>query len=496
MDSKGLNRGEHMVTVDHSSRRDGVFHIARALVKEESDLFANAGQQLDEIYSEQLVCRDDEIPLGPGEKYAVEETFEFLRFKRLAFAVQCFMYPQNHEYDNHLDFEGNAPIEERKQSARRAILVMLAAADPEKGQVVTKSMGVLANTPYEIESDGDFPEFGGSSWIAWAEEGWDEQNEPSPRVLKRLKHAIDVVRHGSVKAARQSRIPTGDGRPCDERGLNRFDEAERSIRDVQRSVQHFFYALDQWRKEWHYRHDQSRREDLDFILIDNRTWWAKWSGVMLRARQAVELIDLQELSNAKQKAFDALAVINDQYQEPVFYSDHEEPGDHIFRAAMNRGQDELIEDRKTRLNQAFKDLEPLCSGCRLYIDQPPKGDQRTDVPHPDSEQQIEAKPKSKRRSEQERRQDDIMIATFLADHPEATRNDLVSHTGLSAGTISKSPAWKRFKLIQKNARKEARPEECENFDSFADPDSAEIRSSDGGRASAMNKIKASNARRN
>ena len=350
--------------------RDGVFHIARALVREESDLFANAGQQLDEIYSEQLVCRDDEIPLGPGEKYAVEETFEFQRFKRLAFAVQCFMYPQNHVYDNHLDFEGNAPVEERKQSARRAILVMLAAADPDKEQVVTNEMGVLANTPYEIEVDGDLPEFGGSSWIAWAEDGWDEKNEPSPRVLKRLRHAIDVVRHGSVKSARQSRIPTGDGRPCNEPGLNRFDEAERAIRDVQRFVKHFFYAVDQWRKEWHYRHDQSIREDLDFIRIDNRIWWAKWSGVMLRARQAVQLIDLQELTIAKQKAFDALAAINDQYQEPVFYSDHEEPGDHIFRAAINRGQDELIEDRKTRLIQAFKDLEPLCSGCRLYINQP------------------------------------------------------------------------------------------------------------------------------
>ncbi|MGJ8635580.1 MAG: hypothetical protein ACSHX5_01860 [Phycisphaerales bacterium] len=480
----------------HSSDRDDVFQIARSLVREEWDLFVRAGQQIDEIYCEELVGRDDEIPLGPCERYAAEETFEFLRFKRLATAVQCFRYPQNHEFDNHLDFESNAPVEERKQSARRAILVMLAAADPEKGQVITDEMGVLANTPYEIEGDGELPEFGGSSWIPWAEDGWDEQNEPSPSVLKRLRNAIDVVRYGSVQAARQSRIPTGDGRPCDEPGLNRFDEAERSVRDVMRFVQHFVYCLDQHWKDWRYRYEEATRIELDAIRLENRNWWAKWSGVLMRAREAIRVIDLPEIAGAKQAAFDALTIIHDEYQEPVFYSDHEQPGDHILRAAMNRGQDQVIADRRARLNQAFKDLEPLCRGCRLYIDQPPKGDQTADLPDPDSEQQIEAKPKSKRRSEQERRQDDLAIAQYLADHPEATRNDLVSHTGLSAGTISQSPAWKRFKLIQKNARKEARPEECESFDSFADPDSAQIRSSDGGRASSMNKIKASNARRN
>ncbi len=362
-------KGVPMVSAAHSSNRDDVFHIARALVKKEWDLFVLAGEQIDEIYSEELVRRDDEIPLSPGERYAVEETFEFLRFKRLATAVQCFRYPQNHVYDNHLDFEGNAPDDERKQSARRAILVMLSAADPEKFQVITDEIGVLASTPYEIEGGGKLPDFGGSSWIAWAEDGWDEQNEPSPRVLKRLRHAIDVVRHGSVQAARQNRIPTGDGRPCDEPGLNRFDEAERSVRDVMRYVQHFHYCLDHYRKDWHYRFEEATRKELDSMRLNNRDWWSKWSGVMHRAREAVRAIDLAELSGAKQKAFDALTVINDEYQVPVFYSDHEEPGDHIFRAAMNRGQDELIEDRKTRLNQAFRDLEPLCSGCRLYLNQ-------------------------------------------------------------------------------------------------------------------------------
>ncbi len=72
-------------------------------------------------------------------------------------------------------------------------------------------------------------------------------------------------------------------------------------------------------------------------------------------------------------------------KKPVFYSDHEQPGDHILRAAMNRGQDQVIADRRARLNQAFKDLEPLCRGCRLYIDQPPKGDQTADLPDPESE---------------------------------------------------------------------------------------------------------------
>ena len=359
-----------MVSAAHSFERDGVFQIARSLVQKEWEHFIRAGQQIDEIYSEDLVCSDDEFPLGPGEEYAVEETFEFLRFKRLATAVQCFRFPQNHKYDNHFDFESNAPVDERKQSARRGILVMLAAADPEKDQVFTDELGVLANTPYEMESEGELPEFGGSEWISWGEDGWDEQNEPSPRVLKRLRHAIDVVHHGSVQAARLSRIPTGDGRPCDEPGVNRFDEAERSVRDVRRFVQHFVYCLDQYRTDWHYRYEEAIRKELSAIRIENRRWWAKWSGVMMRAREAIRAIDLPELAGAKQAAFDALTIIHDEYQEPVFYSDHEEPGDHIFRAAMNRGQDEVITDRRARLNHAFNDLEPLCRGCRMYIDQP------------------------------------------------------------------------------------------------------------------------------
>ncbi len=359
-----------MVDGRHASNRIDVFHAARALVNEEPALFVIAGQQIDEMYSEESVRVDDEIPLGPGERYAVEETFEYLRLKRLTSAVHCFMYPQRHVYDNHLDFEGNDPVEKRKQSARRAILVMLAAADPDKQQAVTREMGVLANIPYEFEGDEDLPEFGGSSWISWSEEGWHEHNEPSPRVLKRLRDAIDIARHGSVQAARMSRIPSGDGRPCDEPGLNRFDETERALRDVMRYVQHFHYCVDQHRRDWHYRYDEAIRKELDAMRHDNREWWARWSGVMLRAREAIRTIDLPELADAKQAAFNGLTVIHDLYHEPVMYVDHEVPGDHIFRAAMSRGQDEVIADGKTRLNRAFEGLEQLCRGCRLYIDQP------------------------------------------------------------------------------------------------------------------------------
>ena len=486
-----------MVSATYSSRRDDVLNTARELVREERELFVLAGQQIDGIYSEEFVRNDDEIPLGPGERYAVEGTFEFLRFKRLAQAVHCFMYPQNHVHDNHLDFEGNAPAEERKQSARRAILVILAAADPEKERVVTKEMGELANIPYEIEGDGDLPEFGGSSWISWGEDGWDEQNEPSPRVLKRLRDAIDIARHGSIQAARRSRVPTGDGRPCDEPGLNRFDEAERSLRDVMRYVQHFHYCVDKHRREWHYRYDEATRKELDAMRLDNREWWAKWSGVMFRAREAVKTIDLPELGDAKQAAFNALSVIHDQYHEPVFYSDHEVPGDHIFRAAMSRGQDEVIADRKTRVNQAFKDLEPLCRGCRLYIDHSPESDPSVPSTAPIVEQ-IEAKPKkrNKRRSKSEKLQDEVKIASYLIENPDAIRDDLVTFTGLSGGTISESSAWKAHKELQKSVRREARPAQYENFDSLADPESANTRSSDGGRATDLSKIKASNARRN
>ncbi len=373
-----------MVTGKHGARRDEVCSAARALVQEELELFEAAGQQLDAIYSEEMVREDDDFPLGPGERYAAKETPESVRLKRLGVAAKCFRFPESHPYDNHFDFEGIGPIEDRKQAARMGILVMLAAGDPDKGGVITPAMGVLANTPFEIKGKDRLPGIGGSQWLSWNETGWDDYNEPSPRVLKRLREAIDIVRHGSLDAARKSRIPSGDGRPCDQPGLNKYDEADRALRDVKRYVGHFRSSIEQWRIEWPYRFVDERRQELDEIKLLNRPWWQTWSDVLKRAREAVRALELQELTDLKQQALDGLMVIADIYSEPLFYLDHEEPGDHIYRAAHQWGGDQAETDIVSRLSEAINDVEATCRGCRFFLDSPDEPTQHSVSEHASS----------------------------------------------------------------------------------------------------------------
>lgn len=361
-----------MISPSHASQRDELVHHARELVKEDQLQFTLAGQSLDAKFSEETVRIDDPDPLGPGETYAVQETPEQVLFMRLGAALDCLRYPDQHRYDNHLDFQANASIEDRRMRARMAVLVLLAAIDPNKGEVIDSSMGEIASIPFELweyKNNEEQPSFGGSEWINWSEPGWDHPNEPSPGVLKVFGHAIDVAKHGSIEAARKSRIPSGDGRPCDHDGKNWADECERSLRDVSRFVCHFHYCVTHYRNEWPFRFEEDTRKELLEIKLDNRTWWKKWAGVITRARNAITSVDRPELASAKQRAFEALCVIADAYQEPLMYLDDEQAGDHLFRRAQEwRAGDEDTKRLQT-LSKALDDLEPLRKGCGLYLDE-------------------------------------------------------------------------------------------------------------------------------
>lgn len=482
-----------MVSSVEASQRDEVLRQARQLVGEDPVRFNQAGARLDACYSEQYVLDQQPEETGFDAVSVVEMTPERMRFMRLAAAVHCFRLPDQHRNNNHLDYERSGKLDDRLLAARMAVLVMLAAADPDKDEVVTEHTGYLASIPYEITRGHAGEEqlvFGGSCWIPWAEDGWEEPNEPSPRLLERLERAIEFLRQEPSGTDRQSRVPSGDGRPCDQAGVNRFDEAERSLRDVQRYVGHFYSCVNHWRAEWHYRYEDSTRQELNEIKIDNRVWWAKWSGVRTRAIEAIRAIDRPELAQAKQKAFDALAIIAEQYQEPLLYLDDESPGDHLLREARRSVVDEHLAERRGQLAQALDDLQPLMRGCLLCIEEPEP------VTAPQAPEQVEAKPRKGKRTESQRRRDEAKLAIFLSEHPNALREDAAAYIGVSEGTISNTAAWKRCKREQDQARRESRPEQFEDFDSLADPESAKIRNSEGARAPAMNKIKASNARRN
>ena len=372
-----------MVSPTHALRRDELVRRARELVKEDQLQFTLAGQSLDAKYSEETVRIDDPDPLGPGETYAVQETPEQVLFMRLGAALDCLRHPDQHRYDNHLDFQANASVEDRRMRARMAVLVLLAAIDPNKGEVIDSTMGEIASIPFELweyKNSEEQPSFGGSEWIRWDELGWNHPNEPSPGVLKVFQHAIDVAKHGSIEAARKSRIPSGDGRPCDETGQNKYDEAVRALWDLGRYVCHFHYCVTHYRKEWPFRFEEETRKELLEIKLDNRTWWAKWAGVITRVRNAITSVDRPELASAKQRAFEALCVIADAYQEPLMYLDDEQGGDHLFRRAQEWRAGDEDTKRLQRLSKALDDLEPLRKGCGLYLDEVEDGDREEPRP--------------------------------------------------------------------------------------------------------------------
>lgn len=491
----------------HAGFRDEVMRDARELVRDERDLFIKAGQQIDEIYSEELVRQDeDEIPLGPGERYAVEETFEGLRLLRLGVAAKCFRFPESHPDDNHFDFEGIGPIEDRKQAARMGILVMLAAADADKAQVITEEMGVLANIPYVIEGDGDLPAFGGSCWLSWIEKGWEDTNEPSPRVLKRLKSAIDFVRHGSLEAAQNSRVPSGDGRPCDKPGLNPHDELHRALRDLLRHVLVFDGNAAQWLETHQYDTGKELQQQRAWLLTNTRQWWETWIPAVKRVRDAIPNVQRSELKDFNAETLMALAKLNGIFYEPVGYLPHEQPGDHLLVRPLSVLGFQREDDRslvsnypRERVREAVGPIQRHLETLALFLDQ--EGEMHhianpESIVEPSSKpaREMAKKPKRKR-TRAEKVHDEAELALYLDDNPEATRDEAAAHMGLSGGTISNSPVWKSNRKKLKAARNEARPSQYEDFDQLADPESANIRSSDGGKAPALGSISASNARR-
>lgn len=483
-----------MVSHGYASSRDEVIRSARDLVREDPVRFAAAGQILDELYDEEMLKRQDAERLGPGEEIGDDRTPEQTRFMRLGAALDCLRDPASHRYDNHLDYESSKNADERRMIARMAVLVLLAATDPNKGEVINETMGEIATIPYEVlrfKGGKEQLAFGGSHLIMWNEEGWENHSEPSPDMLELFQEAIDVARHGSSEAAQRSRVPSGDGRPCDQPGKNKYDETVRALWDVDRYVGHFYYCVDHWRREWGYRHEDSTRREMEEIKIDNRNWWGKWSDVVRRAREAIRAVDLPELAPAKQKAFDAITVIAEIYSEPVMRLDHEHPGDHLFRVAHRSRTDEFQIKQRDRLVEALNDLDPLRRGCLLYIDEPGEQDAEDEQPVSVS---VEPKPRGKRTAI-ERARDERKLAMYLSENPKATRKQASEHIGVSEGTISGTRAWRVFKEAQKQARREARPVHFENLDKLADPKSAMIRDSDGARAMDSRKIKASNARR-
>ncbi len=386
-----------MVTGKHGARRDEVCSAARALVQEELELFEAAGQQLDEIYSEELVREDDDFPLGPGEKYAAEETPEGTRLKRLGVAAKCFRFPESHPYDNHFDFEGIGPIEDRKLAARMGILVMLAAGDPDKGEVITPAMGVLANTPYAIKSEDRLPGIGGSQWLFWNETGWDDYKEPSPRVLKRLRDAIDIVRHGSLDAARKSRIPSGDGRPCDQPGLNPYDELDRSLRDLLRHVDVFDGNASQWLETHQYDFGQKRDEQRDWLLDYTRQWWRTWEPAVKRLRNALSNVQRPELKDLNTEGLMALGKLNRIFSAPIMYMAHEEPGDHLLVRPLSvlgfqREDDRFLVSNypSEQVSEAVRPIQRFLEALALFLEQEVD---ENDIAFPESIVEPKAKPK-------------------------------------------------------------------------------------------------------
>lgn len=100
--------------------------------------------------------------------------------------------------------------------------------------------------------------------------------------------------------------------------------------------------------------------------------------------------------------------------------------------------------------------------------------------------EAESNPKAGRKRRQDRTEadkirDEGVIAAYLIEHPDATRDSIAEATGISAAHVSASRAWKHRKADRKRSSAAQRPK-GEPLDDLADPASEGVRSfADGGR---------------
>jgi hypothetical protein len=477
-----------MVDRKYAGRRDTLVAQAREMIRSDSHQFGLAGKMLERLFPPSYI--------EEWKTYPSESTPGMILRDQVDAARSAAISGDKRVGYTHMDFRSSAEHAERQEAARLVVLAIILAVDPHVSEVVSVEMCAFAAAPWsggEIDDGTGWLE--GRSNISWNETGWDRMGNASPRVLDLLEEAMGVVRTGT-NAAGGALIPSGDGRPCDQPGLNPHDELHRALRDLLRHVSVFDGNASQWLETHQYDAGKKLDEQREWLLDYTRQWWGTWEPAIKRVRDAIPNVQRPEFKDMNSETLRCLAKLNGFFGAPLMYMAHEMPGDHLLVRPLSvlgfRREDDryLVSNYpRERVGESVRPIQEQLEALALYLEEDaiPSQDKVASPKQP-------SRKRGKERSDIEKMRDEATIAIYLEENPKTTRDQLAKAVGISAGTVSSSLAWKRFRAMKRQASKEAQPMSGCDLDSLADPESSKIRSSDGGMAQKARSISGSNSR--
>jgi len=357
-----------MVDAQHAERRDTLFVQARGLINADKRQFGEAGRTLETLFSEEYLI--DQVPHLESASAGVKLQY------RLDIARRTVIRDDDWDAQSLMDFRRAGDAAARQKAARLVVMAIILSADPDASRAISQEMCSFASVPWE----GDFRE-GSDTWLAgvdlisWLERGWDDGVNPSPRVLDLLEEAMGVVRTGT-NAAGGPLIPTGDGRPCDQPGLNPHDELHRALRDLLRHVSVFGSNASQWLETHQYDFGQKLEEQRDWLLDYTRQWWVTWEPAVKRVRDAIPNVQRPEFKDMNAEMLRCLAKLNGFFGAPLMYMAHEMPGDHLLVRPLSvlgfRREDDryLVSNYpRERVGEAVRPIQEQLEALALYLEE-------------------------------------------------------------------------------------------------------------------------------
>ncbi|MFK7883906.1 MAG: hypothetical protein AB8F26_06975 [Phycisphaerales bacterium] len=300
----------------HTNRRLTLYRAAHELVRSDTRAFRDEGRELAELFSESTLVEHRPDAAGLDGDARLLARLDLAR--TAAVEEQTSHASGNSAYDAakfELDFSLDShSAEVCVKAARRVVLAITIAADPNCTESIDAGICEFASLPWLTESDN----WSERSSLMWTESGWNDHSRPSPRVLDILESAIGCVRQHAGPDEYNMTKPSEDP----------LEEARRALADIVRLAEAFAYRAALYAELIY-----APTEDRDAVQGDVRRLWPEWGPALNRGRRALHGLRPIPLGIDFEPAVLAIDQLRSTLDEPLTLHPAEAPGEHLFRPA-------------------------------------------------------------------------------------------------------------------------------------------------------------------